>query len=361
MPTKNSKREQEAELRKIKAQSKATKEEAKAVAAKKRAVADKRAAAQARRNVPKASKGVLISSADRPKDPVLAAELEANSGLVPPHRHDVHLKNSTITVTVTLHRVPPHVINVDATNDSTFVLTTPKYTKQYVLRFPFPHGMKVDSARGDYTFEDGELKCVFPVTEMPVEVVRDWTQRLESVRKSQRARFDVDKEGDLVVRRRKTTLELQDAAASKAKKNDAKTSVGKKEAPAKEILSSKKETKESPADKKPVPANKGVSKPPALVKPDEKAAMLRIAEDAAKTVKTTLLERLQVARAAHLRRAQKNQAVTAKKSVKADRMQDAFARVLHSKRAELEARRDRAAPAPRGEKPASGKSVRFSA
>ena len=370
------KRQAAEDLRKIKAQAKAAKAEAKAVAAKKKAKAAKREETMERRAAGiRGTKGVLVSSSDI-KDVELAKELAAaGAAIVPSHRHEVHVKKELITVYVTLHNVPAQKIDADSTTDAMLVVATPKHNKQYRLEFPFPHGMRVDAAKGDYTLESGVLKCVFPVTKMPADVVRAWTDRLESVRKSQRARFDVDKEGELVVRRRKTRLELEavkaDKAAAKATKatkagdakKDAKKGGKKEKAETTTTAAAKPAAPAAATTKAAAPAKAAASKPgPGAA--DDKAMQLRIASQAAKAIDASLKGRMAVARSAHERRLQCVKVSVAKKSVKEDRTQSAFARVLEEKRKELSRREERvaaaSAPAKKGGAASpNAKSVRF--
>lgn len=377
MPTK-AKKEQQKELASIKAQARAAKVEAKVQRAKKAAKVAKKEETKARRAADiRGAKGILVSQ-DDVKDPVLRQELAAEAGqLVPPHRHEVHLKKETIVVTVTLHNVPPQKIVADDTTDSQLVVSTPAHNKKYSLTFPFPHGMKVDASKGDYTFESGELKCEFPVTKMPADVVRDWTQRLESVRKTQRARFDIDKEGDLVVRKRKTKMEFEalksEAIAKKAAKKEKEHEAAKK-ADKKADKKAKKADDKASAGKKKAAAAAPIGKGGASAKPapgadDDKAAMLKIARDAANHVSQSLKGRMMIAKAALERRQERAAATAAKKDTKATKMQSAFSRVLSSKKADLERRQQRldaaaGKPAPKAAKKAAagaspGKAVKF--
>lgn len=370
MPTKASKKNQEVELRKIKAEAKEAKAKARAQLNRKREVDQKRAmkaavASAAGASKPRGVKGVLITSDDRAKmSDELKAELTTGGrgdAVVPPHTHDIHLKKEIITVSVTLHNVPPQKIAIDETTDAKLVVSTPQHTRRYRLEFPFPHGMTVNAEKGEYTYENGVLKCVFQVTKMPADVVRHWTERLESVRKTQRARFEVTTDGDLIVRKRKTKLELDTAkkVAAEKKEQRATAAAAATDDAAKAGKAGKKApngaTARTAGGKKTGPGDK-----------DDKAAMLRLAAASSKVVAQSLQERLAVARAAHERKLQRLKSVMAKKNVKANQMQDAFSKVLEDKRAALQRQHDRIAPAPKAPRqvPASkqgAKAVRFSA
>jgi hypothetical protein len=336
----------EAELRNLAASAKrAAKETAKQAKASKK----NPTAGRAIRVPSKAGSFMSVTKEDLKtfKNEELAKEFSSTGGtLVPPHRHDVHIKKQTITIVVTLHNVPPQKIDADATTDSCLVVATPGHTRHYHLKFPFPDGMRVDSSKGDYTYENGELKCVFPVTKMPAEVVRKWNDRLESVRKAQKARFEIAKDGTLEVRRRKTTLELQQIAQKKKAAAVVAAAV-----PA-----------EPAAPEQPVAVSSGPV-PPSIA--EEKSKMLEIARGAAKKVAAVAKARLATAQAAHVRRIGKAKTTAAKKETKAERMAVAFSRVLEEKRKALEARKSRidpvAAAKPKTDTATPRKSVSFKA
>lgn len=341
---------EEGELRKIAAGAK-TAAKQQVAATKKAAKADPAAGKAKKDDLRHASKFMNITEEDRKsfKNPELAKELATKAGVVtPPFRHEVHVKKEQLTIIVTLHNVPPQKIDNESATDSVFIISTPGHTKHYRLEFPYPHGMRVDSANGDYTYENGELKAVFKITKMPVEVVRDWNDRLESIRKSQKARFEVTKEGDLVVRKRKTTLELKDIAAHKAKKA---AEIAAKYADKKAKGDAKKKEASAESEAKPKTAGKktGEKAEPSKPKnkvfvPDDKAKLKGLAAAAAAAVQKSAKERLQQQREAYERKLGRKANATANKDSKAVRMSDAFARVLDEKRKALEAMRPAVAP-----------------
>jgi hypothetical protein len=140
---------------------------------------------------------------------VTAAEVGARPATQePPFTYEVHGRRQTITVEVTLHKIPPQFINIDETTDKMLVVDTTKFTKKWRLEFPFPSKMIVDAENGDYTFENGILKCVFAVKHMPKEIETKTQEIVESVRQGRKLRFRYDQQGELQIRSRKTNIEL---------------------------------------------------------------------------------------------------------------------------------------------------------
>jgi len=70
-----------------------------------------------------------------------------------------------LRVQVTLHRIPEHLINFSPTATH-FYLDTLKYSKKYVLRFPYPNGIRVQAMNDSVaTIEYGILTAELPVTD----------------------------------------------------------------------------------------------------------------------------------------------------------------------------------------------------
>ena len=307
----------------------------------------------------------------------------ASAPATPPHRYEVHVKKATITVVVTLHRVPDAAVNIDETTDTKLVVDTkPKadsglkaaFVKHWRLEFPFPQGMRVASVQGDYTLDRGVLTCVFPIAHMPPEVEAEVNDRLESVRTAQRAKKKTVKVDENAPVMRAKLVELAHSAVHGAPaKKKAKTEAGAAAA-------------EGDADEVPMPAPAAAARDAAVgakkgrggekaaadgekreprnphkkPKVESKDQLLALAAEASKQADDSLKGKLAVARARHQRRTQHEMAAQGRKDARADRQMNAFERVLAEKRAKVAAQAAAATPAPR--KPASGtprKSVSF--
>jgi hypothetical protein len=297
----------------------------------------------------------------------------------PPHRHSVHIKKNELTVIVTLTKIPAQHINIEETTDGRLVVDTSKHTKKYRLEFPFPSGMKVDAEKGEYEFQHGQLTCVFAVTHMPKAVAQSVENRLNSVRKSQKMRFEADKDGDMIVRSRRTQMSRTGAlttdAAKKAKAEEQKGEVvdgaglddavkraagakGAKGAAPKDGAAAaagddkgKKAKKEAAAGK----AGKKAKAPDAMA--EEKARMLALAADVATKSDQSLKAKLAKARDLHASRIARTAASSEKKGAKTEKMQFAFERIVSEKQKRLAAAEEaQRVPAKKANK---GKAVKF--
>ena len=175
-----------------------------AATAKRRAIRARQASAQQQKE--QRANAALKKNPNRRADTAAKADT-SGSDLEPPFSYEIHHKNKTISVFVTLHKVPPATIDVESTTPSTLIVHTDKFTKKWRLVFPFPEGLLVENEKADYTYEGGVLKCVFPIKgNIPSTIVQQREKLFESFRSQKNLRFRTTQEGALVVRSRRATM-----------------------------------------------------------------------------------------------------------------------------------------------------------
>lgn len=308
-----------------------------------------------------------------------AAPVAELSGAVePPFSYEVHHKSKRVLVDVTLHKVPGHLIDVSATTATSLVVQTPKYTKKFSLVFPMPGNLKIDAKSAEYTFENGILKCVLPIAgDIPKELQAQREKLIESFKAQKSLRFRVTKEGDMVVRSRRTVLEK--STKKEEKKGAIATSVsGEKELAvekkpeatkaAKESVTPKAAKKgETPSPKQqaklPVAAKKTTDKPQQTQQASKKkfvddgAAMLSLAKESGNKLRNQLYAKLAQTKQIHQQRVERVSHREVRKSEKKEKEKISFARVIAEQKRQLLEKTAMAAPAPK--KPVAGKSVSF--
>jgi hypothetical protein len=315
------------------------------------------AAAASPKKGAKGAKAVVAAPA-----PAAAAKTET-----PKYTYEVHVRRRNVTIEVTLHKVPEKFINIDETTNERFVVDTTKYTKKYRLDFPFPDGLTVDAARGEYTIEYGVLKAVLPVVNMPASIETEIKGILDSCRADRRKRFAVSKDGESVVRTRTRSLNMgastdmmrQAAARRRARDEDASGSdveVDEKEKAKQAALARKAIRKgaaplpesgsddegDAPAKAAPAPAKaKGA---PVVTAVDE--ATKRIAAQVSAGAQSQLKEKVNQMRTLQAARLAKEADSAAKASAKAAVKQESFARLLAEKTKRLREAEAAAAPVP---------------
>jgi hypothetical protein len=313
------------------------------------------------------------------KSSVMEAPPTATGGsnLEPPFSYEVHHKNKTITVFVTLHKVPPASINVDSTTTSTLVVHTETFSKKWRLVFPFPEGLLVLCDKAEYEYEDGILRCVFPIKgDIPASIVEQREKLFSSFKATKSLRFKTTKEGgNLVVRSRRAAMTVPsgaDATAGERKREKMKTITATNEQPKTANTGSRNKqaplqsalaaSAASPRQRAAAPnKEERSSKPkmkPALV--DDGAAMVSIADAAGKASRNKFAERLMREKEILKRRTEALGKKAVKDSTKKDRQQFAFERIVAEQKAQLQQQIALAAkPKRQPQAKNAGKTVRF--
>lgn len=280
---------------------------------------------------------------------VVSAASGAGGPLKPNFHVEVHLKNSTISVSVTLHKIPEKNIFVGETTDSRFVLDTrydhsqqgimgkgsknktanstktaassgSGFVKYYRLEYEFEHGMLVRSKDAEYTLEAGVLKAVFPVSHMPEKVVEAVTAQLESVRRSQRTKTKIKQSSGLQLTAK--SIKLGDEA-------DQQLTVSEKKDVSSQLQSNTKKQQPKKQAK--------VKKVKSTARDSEQKAMLTLAQTASAKAEVSLKQRLSAARELQEKRAKKDVVKENRKEVKQQRKLSAFERVLAVRQERIDA------------------------
>ena len=393
-------KKKEVELRKVLAKGKAAKKEvaqaakkpavspaaaAAAATAKRRAIRAQQAAKKTQQEAQQAKKGQ-----SKQKTSVSSDESNPNE---PPFSYEIHHKNKTITVFVTLHKVPPATIDVQSTTPSTLIVHTEKFTKKWRLVFPFPEGLLVDNEKGDYTYEDGVLKCVLPIKgTIPSSIVQQREKLFESFRSQKNLRFRTTQEGALVVRSRRATLTAESGKEKKDSKSKqgaasgtASTAAGstaavpaaatqatsaknddKKQvtlvAPSKAKLAQPKASATASSSTSKPTAGSAASAPKSAKKAEvaDGSAMIKLAEAAGKASRNKFAERLKKEKELLKRRQEALGKKTVKLSTKKERDQSTFERIVAEQKAQLQAQIQLAAkPTRQPQAKNIGKTVKF--
>lgn len=314
------------------------------------------------------------TSADKGKKGAEAAVVVEAAGdrPVPAMGHEVHVKKQQITVKVILHKVPPQFVDVSKTTSKMLVIDTGKWTKKYLLRWPFPHGMEVDAAAAEYEFDSGILKCVFAVKKMPKVVEAEWNDRLTSIRTTQRSRLvPVVQDGELKVRVK--TMQMKrprgegegvpppgSSGAGKPAVEGANDDDDDSPPAAKKKFGAGVEPKKgagaagagSGSRTQPQGSNVAVRSDAAAAAakkqkaPTSDADMVRIAKEAGKASEDTLKQRLARAREMHRARVAKSQVRDSRKDTKQHSEQANLRRVLEEQQLKLEKQRERISDEP---------------
>lgn len=130
----------------------------------------------------------------------------------PPYRYEIHVKKAQCIVEVTLHKVPPSVIDISKTTRRRLIVDCGKYTKKYLLDFELPHNMTIDPETAEYTFENGILKCVLTsdTGSVPESAKKEREDFINKVKDQKHLRFRTTKEGELVVRSKLSLLKMKE-------------------------------------------------------------------------------------------------------------------------------------------------------
>ncbi|ESL08218.1 hypothetical protein TRSC58_04083 [Trypanosoma rangeli SC58] len=345
----------------------------------------------------------------------------------PPYGMEVHHKKKQIIVTVTLHHVPPAHVDVSETTDERLVVDTSRHTKKYRLELPIPDGMRVNAeeAACEMNADSGVLTCVLPIRgDIAESLQAERAKMLDDIRKQKSLRFRIGADGELKVRsrqallakseraqaalmeqkkRKKVRAEQDGVEAEKAGDKDkadvavtaATGDAGKRKAnkdsapeegeePAKKRT--KKETALAPCGETANPQGfqkgSGTTKkqserhPPQLtatkaasgsVFEEEHKKAMEIAKSAGKAAQMTLRESIAQAKARQKKMQERISVRTSRRSLRTERTQDSFARILEDQKQQLLARAELNASMAASEERAAagrkegGKTVTFAA
>eukprot|EP01013_Petalomonas_cantuscygni_P044081 TRINITY_DN86_c0_g7_i1.p1 TRINITY_DN86_c0_g7~~TRINITY_DN86_c0_g7_i1.p1 ORF type:complete len:419 (-),score=54.46 TRINITY_DN86_c0_g7_i1:1211-2302(-) len=108
----------------------------------------------------------------------------------------VDLPRRLLHINVRLPNVPPHLIIADALTDR-LLLCTPRFSKNYILKVPYLHGITVvkDSASAEFLPHRHNLHIAARIDTIPSEAESVEHERLEAMRRERRLRFVMHPDG----------------------------------------------------------------------------------------------------------------------------------------------------------------------
>ena len=306
-------KKQEQELRAIKGKAKTSEK-----AAKKAEVAKEKRASGSRKVV--GQNIVVPVDTERPE---------------PPYRYELHVKKAQCIVEVTLHKVPPSVIDISKTNRRHLIVDCGRYTKKFYLDFELPHNMTIDPETAEYTFENGILKCVLTsdTGAVPESAKKEREDFINKVKDQKHLRFRTTKEGELVVRSKLSMLKLKEEKHQKREEKRQEKAAAEKKAQA--------EDEATPA---------GSSK---YLSDSDMAAM---AASIGTKTKADIKAKVKALKAKESTFANKADERSSKKEARKEKQTGAFKRVVDEQRKKLAERIALSTPKP---KDTSGKKVTF--
>ncbi|RNF00946.1 hypothetical protein TraAM80_07346 [Trypanosoma rangeli] len=346
----------------------------------------------------------------------------------PPYGMEVHHKKKQIIVTVTLHHVPPAHVDVSETTDERLVVDTSKHTKKYRLELPIPDGMRVNAeeAACEMNADNGVLTCVLPIRgDIAESLQTERAKMLDDIRKQKSLRFRISADGELKVRSRQALLaksERAQAALMEQKKRnkvrveqdavEAEETTGDEDKAEVAVTAAtgdagkRKTNKNSAPEEEEEPAKKRSKKETALALcggtanaqgfqkgsgtikkqserhpsqltgtkaaagsafDEEHKKAMEIAKSAGKAARMTLRESIAQANARQKKMQERISVRTSRRSLRTERTQDSFARILEEQKQQLLARAELNASMAASEKKAAadrkegGKTVTFAA
>lgn len=269
----------------------------------------------------------------------------SSSGSYPaPNYHfEIHYKKKMVMVDVVLHHVPHQKIDISETTATQLVVDTTKHTKKYRLVLPMPAGLRVSPAEATYELESGTLQCRLPIAggEVPAEMQEQWDRVTASMREQRALRFRTSNDGELTVRTREALLarnpkvQQELHAMQQASRKRGRGVEGEEPAAAepRELGNGEGvEMRHAPTKELPVKKTK------TDVFGEERARALEAAQASAAQVKTTIRNRVQLAKEIQQQRLERVAVRAERKETKQEKRQQSFARVLEEQREQLLAR-----------------------
>eukprot|EP00758_Cryptobia_borreli_P012475 Tbor_TRINITY_DN5750_c3_g8::TRINITY_DN5750_c3_g8_i1::g.19540::m.19540 len=277
----------------------------------------------------------------------------------PPYRYEIHVKKAQVLVDVTLHKVPHQHIDISQCTTRSLIVDCKKHTKPYRLEFELPHKMTMDPEKATYTFENGVLKCVIQCDRISPEAEKERHEFIEKVTAAKSLRFRMSKEGEVVVRTRKSKLNMtpttkSSVSAAKGKDEDEN---GASPKTTKNINKNNDKNDKPVAKITPMDTDKNQQKSKGkLLVSDDRVASLAASAVEMKTTKMSLSDKIKASKQELLKREQRQASRSARKEKKKEIEEGAFGRILSEQQRKLREREVLSAPV---QKSTSGKRIAF--